>query len=151
MHRYAMDFPIFLTGQIREHLRSLRKARGLTQAGLGELLGLGQARIAEIESNPGVVSVDQLMKVVSALQATLVIRDQHVTAGKTTRAGVVTTDLAPAERGPRGPVKSTRSGGNQANLEDAGSIVKATGVFAALNSPGQNRLGVGADRAPPPS
>ena len=71
-----MDFPLHLTRQLREHLRSLRKARGLTQAGLGRLLGVGQARIAEIESNPGAVSVDQLMRLVSALQATLVLRDE---------------------------------------------------------------------------
>jgi HTH-type transcriptional regulator/antitoxin HipB len=70
-----MDFPIHLTSQLREHLRALRKARGLTQAALGRLLGVGQARIAEIESNPGAVSVDQLMKVVSALRASLVLRD----------------------------------------------------------------------------
>lgn len=70
-----MDFPLHLPGQLREHLRALRKARGLTQAQLGELLGVGQARIAEIESNPGVVSLDQLMKVLSALRAALVLRD----------------------------------------------------------------------------
>ena len=70
-----MDFPIHLTSQLREHLRALRKARGLTQAALGRLLGVGQARIAEIESNPGAVSVDQLLKVVSALRAFLVLRD----------------------------------------------------------------------------
>jgi len=70
-----MDFPLHLPGQLREHLRALRKARGLTQAQLGELLGVGQARIAEIESNPGVVSLDQLMKVLSALRAVLVLRD----------------------------------------------------------------------------
>ena len=73
-----MDFPLHLPGQLREHLRALRKARGLTQAGLGELLGVGQARIAEIESNPGVVSLDQLMKVLSALRAVLVLRDDTV-------------------------------------------------------------------------
>ncbi|MCI5068533.1 helix-turn-helix domain-containing protein, partial [Acidovorax sp.] len=70
-----MDFPIHLTSQLREHLRALRKARGLTQAALGGLLGVGQARIAEIESNPGAVSVDQLMRVISALRASLVLRD----------------------------------------------------------------------------
>jgi HTH-type transcriptional regulator/antitoxin HipB len=70
-----MDFPIHLTSQLREHLRALRKARGLTQAALGRLLGVGQARIAEIESNPGAVSVDQLMKVLSALRASLLLRD----------------------------------------------------------------------------
>ncbi len=63
-----MDYPIHLTSQLREHLRALRKARGLTQAALGRLLGVGQARIAEIEGNPGAVSVDQLMKVLSALR-----------------------------------------------------------------------------------
>lgn len=79
-----MDFPIHLTSQLREHLRALRKARGLTQATLGRLLGVGQARIAEIESNPGAVSVDQLLKVVSALRASLVLRDDvfDVTANR---------------------------------------------------------------------
>lgn len=79
-----MDFPIHLTSQLREHLRALRKARGLTQATLGRLLGVGQARIAEIESNPGAVSVDQLLKVVSALRASLVLRDEtlDVTASR---------------------------------------------------------------------
>jgi HTH-type transcriptional regulator/antitoxin HipB len=70
-----MDFPIHSISQLREHLRALRKTRGLTQAALGQLLGVGQARIAEIESNPGAVSVDQLLKVVSALRASLVLRD----------------------------------------------------------------------------
>lgn len=70
-----MDFPLHLSSQLREHLRALRKARGLTQAALGELLGVRQARIAEIEANPGAVSVDQLMKLLSALRASLVLND----------------------------------------------------------------------------
>jgi HTH-type transcriptional regulator / antitoxin HipB len=71
-----MEFPILLSAQLREHLRSLRKTRGLTQAQLGHLLGVGQARVAEIELNPGVVSVDQLLRMLSALQTTLVLRDE---------------------------------------------------------------------------
>jgi HTH-type transcriptional regulator/antitoxin HipB len=60
----------------REHvLRALRKERGLTQAAVGELIGVGQARVAEIENNPGVVSVDQLMKLLSALRVSLLLRD----------------------------------------------------------------------------
>jgi HTH-type transcriptional regulator/antitoxin HipB len=95
-----MDFPIQLTGQLREHLRSLRKARGLTQAALGQLLGVGQARIAEIESNPGVVSVDQLMRVLSALHVSLVLRDDRpdrpdLPANRAER--VATTSSAPAD------------------------------------------------------
>jgi len=70
-----MNFPVHFTSQLREHLRALRKARGLTQAALGKLIGVGQARIAEIENNPGVVSVDQLMKVLSALSVSMVLRD----------------------------------------------------------------------------
>lgn len=99
-----MDFPIHLTSQLREHLRALRKARGLTQAALGRLLGVGQARIAEIESNPGAVSVDQLMKVVSALRASLVLRDDvlDVTANRPDAAASPPT--APANK-PRKPAK----------------------------------------------
>jgi HTH-type transcriptional regulator/antitoxin HipB len=70
-----MNFPVHFPSQLREHLRALRKARGLTQSALGKLLGVGQARIAEIENNPGVVSVDQLMKVLSALSVSMVLRD----------------------------------------------------------------------------
>ena len=70
-----MDYPIRLADQLKAHLRSLRKQRGLTQAELGRRLGLGQVRIAEIEAKPGLVSVDQLVKLLSALGAGLVVRD----------------------------------------------------------------------------
>jgi HTH-type transcriptional regulator/antitoxin HipB len=53
--------------QFADHLRSFRKARGLTQAALGKLVGLDQTRIAKIESNPQVVSLGQLLKLLSAL------------------------------------------------------------------------------------
>ena len=72
-----MNFPVHFSSQLREHLRALRKARGLTQAALGQMLGVGQARIAEIENNPGVVSVDQLMKLLSALSVSMVLRDNN--------------------------------------------------------------------------
>jgi HTH-type transcriptional regulator/antitoxin HipB len=70
-----MDYALRLADQLRAHLRALRTARGLTQAQLGQRLGLGQARIAEIEAKPGSVSVEQLMRLLSALGATLVLRD----------------------------------------------------------------------------
>ena len=71
-----MDYAIRLADQLRAHLRALRKQRGLTQAQLGERLGIGQARMAEIEARPGLVSVDQLMQLLSALDATLVLRER---------------------------------------------------------------------------
>lgn len=66
-------FPIRVGAQLREHMRALRKQAGLTQAQLGHRLGVGQARIAEIESNPAATSVEQFLRVLSTLGAGLVI------------------------------------------------------------------------------
>ena len=72
-----MDYPIRFSDQLRQHLRALRKAKGLTQAQLGTLLGVGQVRIAEIERDPSAVSVAQLFKLLTALDAHLVLRDSR--------------------------------------------------------------------------
>ena len=66
-----MNYPLRIPDQVKPHLRALRKSRGLTQAELGALVGVKQARIAEIEADPGVVSLEQLMKILAALGATL--------------------------------------------------------------------------------
>ena len=52
-----MDFPLATVAQFTDHLRALRKARGMTQADLGRLIGVSQSRIADIERDPGSVSV----------------------------------------------------------------------------------------------
>ena len=70
-----MDHPLRLADQLRAHIRALRKARGLTQAQLGQRLGIGQVRVAEIEAQPGLVSTEQLFQLLAALGATLVLRD----------------------------------------------------------------------------
>jgi len=75
-----MDFPLKTAEQLRQQLRSLRKKRRLTQARLGELLGVTQARVVEIEANPGSVSLQQIMQVLNALGAGLVIRDSQADA-----------------------------------------------------------------------
>ena len=64
-------FPIRFADQMREHLRSLRKKRGLTQAQVGALMGVSQARIAEIEAKPGLVNFDQMLQLLSLLGASL--------------------------------------------------------------------------------
>jgi HTH-type transcriptional regulator/antitoxin HipB len=66
-----MSFALRIPDQLKQHLRALRKSRGLTQGQLGSLVGVMQARIAEIEANPGAVSLDQLTKVLAALGGTL--------------------------------------------------------------------------------
>ena len=75
-----MDFAILTPDQLRQHLQSLRRSRGLTQAALGERLGVGQVRIANIEQNPGSVSVEQFTRLLAALDARLVIRADLGTA-----------------------------------------------------------------------
>lgn len=69
-----MDYPIQTAAQLSAHIKSLRKARGLSQTQLGQLLGLGQVRIADIEKSPGTISVDQLIKILQALDTRLVLQ-----------------------------------------------------------------------------
>ncbi|MBI3140848.1 MAG: helix-turn-helix transcriptional regulator [Rhodocyclales bacterium] len=85
-----MDYPLRFAEQLKQHLRALRVARGLTQTRLAQLLGVGQSRIAEIEKNPGVMSMEQLFRVLAAIDVQLVLRDEHApstTSAETARAG----------------------------------------------------------------
>ena len=59
--------------QLPNHLRSFRKARGLTQAALGALTGLDQTRIAKIERDPKRVSVGQLLQLLAVLQVRVLL------------------------------------------------------------------------------
>lgn len=77
-----MDFPVKTVDQLRDHLRSLRREAKLTQKALGALIGLGQVRVAEIELNPGSVSTEQLIQVLQALGAGMVIRPKTSETGK---------------------------------------------------------------------
>ncbi len=59
--------------QLSAHIKSLRKARGMTQAELGLRIGVKQVRVADIERSPGSVSVDQMLQVLHALDARLLL------------------------------------------------------------------------------
>ena len=67
------DYPIQSPGQLASHLRALRKVRGLSQAQLGALLGVGQTRVARIERDPTAVSVAQFLDVLNALAVQMVL------------------------------------------------------------------------------
>ena len=69
-----MDYPIQSPGQLSAHLRSLRKSCGLNQMQLGARLGVGQTRIARIERDPTVVSVEQFLALLGALGVQMVLR-----------------------------------------------------------------------------
>ena len=68
-------YPVLNSAQLSVHLRSLRKARGLTQTALGERIGVKQARMADIERAPGAVSLDQLLQILHALEARVQLAD----------------------------------------------------------------------------
>lgn len=69
-----MDYPVQLTSQLKQLLKSLRKSRQVTQAELARRLGVVQSRVADIERDPGAVSVDQLLQVLAMLGAQVVVR-----------------------------------------------------------------------------
>ena len=54
-------------------LRALRQSRQLTQAQLGERLGVNQKRIARIEAAPEVTGFDQIARMVATLGGRLVV------------------------------------------------------------------------------
>lgn len=87
-------FSVRFPDQLRQHLRALRKRHGLTQAQLGARIGVSQARIAEIEANPGLVNFEQLMKLLSVLRVTLTLQEEAVAPAAT---------RAPAAKAPKPP------------------------------------------------
>ena len=68
-----MKLTITSSAQLSTHFKSLRKAKGRSQADLGHKLGIGQARVAQIEGEPGSISVDKLLQILHLLDAKLVI------------------------------------------------------------------------------
>lgn len=70
-----MEYTVLTPSQLALHLRSLRKARNLSQAELGAKLGVNQARVGKIERAPGAVSVAQFMQLLSLLGVRLVLKD----------------------------------------------------------------------------
>ena len=69
-----MELNLRFSDQLGQHLKSLRKLRGLSQTELGQLIGVGQVRVAAIEARPGSITVDQLLRVFQALNADVVVR-----------------------------------------------------------------------------
>jgi HTH-type transcriptional regulator/antitoxin HipB len=86
-YNLPMDYPIQTSKQLSAHLRSLRKARSLTQAQLGVRVGLDQTRIAKIERDPSLVSVGQLLQILAILGTRMVLRASGEKAHPATRQG----------------------------------------------------------------
>jgi HTH-type transcriptional regulator/antitoxin HipB len=72
------DYPIQTDQQLPLLLRSLRKARAMSQAELAERLGVTQQTVSQMERNAAAVTVQRLTKTLSVLGAQLVLRDLRV-------------------------------------------------------------------------
>lgn len=77
--------PLHSPAQLPAHLKSLRKARGLTQAQLAKRLGIRQSRLADIENHPETVSSAQLLDVFAALGVEVLLRLKPATEQSTHR------------------------------------------------------------------
>jgi HTH-type transcriptional regulator/antitoxin HipB len=60
-------FPVTTSLQLATHLKALRTTKGLSQQEVGQLLGVSQKRIAQIEAKPERTSFYQLSRLLSIL------------------------------------------------------------------------------------
>lgn len=65
----GMDYSVDTSLQLRQVIRALRKIKGLNQAQAGQLIGVSQMRIAQIEADPIRPSFEQVSRLVAALDA----------------------------------------------------------------------------------
>lgn len=68
-----MRYPLETSQQLSAVLKALRRSRQMTQAELGEQLGVNQKRVARIEAAPGVTSFDQISRLVALMGYRLVL------------------------------------------------------------------------------
>src|SRR5258708_36164247 len=81
-----MQYQVDNQTQLRAVLRALRQTRDLSQADLGQAVGVNQKRIARIETVPGVTGFDQISRIVAALGGHIVIETGADLAPKTPSA-----------------------------------------------------------------
>jgi HTH-type transcriptional regulator/antitoxin HipB len=73
--------------QLSLHLKSLRKARNLTQAQVAKRLRIGQARYAQMELNPAAISTGRLLEIFATLGVDVLLRLRQENARTPTKQG----------------------------------------------------------------
>lgn len=97
-----MDHLLQLPDQLALHLKSLRKAAGVSQVQLAQRLGVSQSRVAAIERDPAAISVRQLMEILQLLDADLLMRPRADAVASPASASVpVPAALKVAEPAPQ--------------------------------------------------
>ena len=108
-----MSYPIKTLSQLPLILKGFRKERRLTQAAMGEKLGITQQSYASFEANPAVATLDRLFVVLRLLDVEISL-DQVINASDTATTPSV-----------RRASVSTSPVSGQKNLT-AGDVVTAT-------------------------
>jgi HTH-type transcriptional regulator/antitoxin HipB len=72
------------TQQVGHLLSANRKAQGMTQAQAAARLGISQARLSELEQNPGRLTVERLLVLANLLGLELVLRSSAEKSTQTT-------------------------------------------------------------------
>ena len=94
-----MDLQLAFPAQLSQHLRSLRKAQGLTQAQLAARLGVAQSRISAVEKDASSVTSEQLFRWLAALDTRLVLRTDVLCAPRTVTEPAPATPYPPPAQG----------------------------------------------------
>lgn len=74
------DYVIRTPQQLGPILRGYRKTRTLTQAQVGEAIGLPQSEISKLELDPSSASLGRVFKLLAALDLDLVVRPRDKNA-----------------------------------------------------------------------
>jgi HTH-type transcriptional regulator/antitoxin HipB len=72
----AMRQKVITAPQLSHLLQSYRKKERLTQADLGQRAGISQERYSVLESDPGRITVERLLRIVNALGLEMVLQDK---------------------------------------------------------------------------
>ncbi len=103
-----MKLTVTTSTQLSTQFKSLRKAKGWSQADLGRQLGIGQARVAQIERDPGAISVDKFFQILHLLDTRLILDAQvELPPDRTASAPATGRGLLPSPRHPGGPALSS--------------------------------------------
>jgi len=88
----TMNYHIATTMQLAHTLRDVRKSRGLSQDAAGKLVGLLPKTISSLENHPETVSIDSLVKLLSALDLELLISHKDKADNNVPRASNTNKD-----------------------------------------------------------
>ena len=83
-----LDYPVRTEQQVSLLLKSFRQARGMTQADLARALGVTQQTASDLERNASSASVSRLLRMLSAMDVELVLRDKQTSSNTAAKPAV---------------------------------------------------------------